>query len=315
MTMQLTKKQFESKQINKPDFISEMHRHHQLLFQYMDLLRDVDIQSIEITPTGILMTMKKSGIKIIVDRDDKRIVPIEALNFGDYEAEELTIVTTIVQNTMRPGYMILDIGANIGYYSMWLSKHFRNATIHAFEPIPKTFNYLERNLEINHTSGVTAHNFGLSDKDATFDFFYYKNGSGNASMANLSESEDAERVSCTVYTLDGFISQSGIAKIDFIKCDVEGAELMVVKGGLETLKRDRPVIFMEILRKWSAKFNYHPNDIINLLAEIGFHCYIILNGKIERFQLVDEQTVATNYFFVHKTLVYGALAALIHDVA
>lgn len=49
---------------------------------------------------------------------------------------------------------------------------------------------------------------------------------------------------------------------DFIKCDVEGAELLVLKGGEETLKSKKPVIFIELIRKWAQKFNYHPNEVI-----------------------------------------------------
>ena len=56
----------------------------------------------------------------------------------------------------------------------------------------------------------------------------------------------------------------------------------------------------EMLRKWSAKFNYHPNDIIQLFEEIGYECYVIAdNGMLKRFGYVNEETIETNYFFLH----------------
>ncbi len=88
--------------------------------------------------------------------------------------------------------------------------------------------------------------------------------------------------------------------VDFIKCDVEGSELFVYQGGLETLKKYKPVVFSEMLRKWSAKFGYHPNDIIALFKNIGYQCYVItVDNYLKEITEVTEETVETNYFFLH----------------
>lgn len=100
-------------------------------------------------------------------------------------------------------------------------------------------------------------------------------------------------------TLLEFIDENPV-KIDFIKCDVEGAELLVYQGGLETIKRDKPIIFTEMLRKWSAKFNYHPNQIIDLIAEIGYDCFTVCDHNLSRFSLMDDTTLETNFFFLHR---------------
>lgn len=55
-----------------------------------------------------------------------------------------------------------------------------------------------------------------------------------------------------------------------------------------------------MLRKWSNKFGYHPNDIINLFTKIGYQCYVINDKKLKLFTKVDENTIETNYFFLHK---------------
>jgi hypothetical protein len=102
-----------------------------------------------------------------------------------------------------------------------------------------------------------------------------------------------------VKRLDEFIDENPV-KIDFIKCDVEGAELLVYQGGLETIKRDNPIIFTEMLRKWSAKFNYHPNQIIDLMAEIGYDCFTVCDHNLSRFSLMDDTTLETNFFFLHR---------------
>jgi hypothetical protein len=103
---------------------------------------------------------------------------------------------------------------------------------------------------------------------------------------------------CQVRTLDSFTAETG-TRVDFIKCDVEGAELLVFQGGIETIRRDKPVVLSEILRKWSAKFNYDPNEIFALFREIGYQVYTAHGGKLVEFGLMDENTIPTNYFFLH----------------
>ena len=87
--------------------------------------------------------------------------------------------------------------------------------------------------------------------------------------------------------------------VDFIKCDVEGAELLVFKGGLNTIKRDKPIIFSEILRKWSAMFNYDPNEIFDLFKSEGYLAFTVNTNVLLPFCRMDESTVETNFFFLH----------------
>jgi hypothetical protein len=88
-------------------------------------------------------------------------------------------------------------------------------------------------------------------------------------------------------------------QVDFIKCDVEGAELFVFQGAIETLRDQKPVIFTEMLRKWAAKFNYHPNQIISLFTELGYQCYFSQENLLRKFSLMNDETEQTNFFFIH----------------
>ena len=117
---------------------------------------------------------------------------------------------------------------------------------------------------------------------------------------NVSERETVEQMNCRVERLDDF-ALSNQKSVDFIKCDVEGAELLVFKGALETLKKDKPIVFSEMLRKWSAKYDYHPNDIIELFSGFGYRCFTTNGrGKLKAFTQMTQETIETNYFFLHK---------------
>ena len=145
---------------------------------------------------------------------------------------------------------------------------------------------------------MKIYNHGFSNETAELTFYYYPSGSGNASSAKLADVEGVEEVKCRVQPLDAYMKEAGHG-VDFIKCDVEGAELFVFQGAAETLKKHQPVVFSEMLRKWSAKFNYHPNEIIKLFSGLGYCCYAERGGKLAEFLAMDENTIETNFYFLH----------------
>ena len=261
---------------------------------YSTYLKKTNIASIEITDDAVVMTSRDKGIKMICPLGDHRVAPIEALNFLDYE----TIDSAMIMKLVSPNDCVVDIGANMGWYSINIAKTFPSCKVHAFEPIPKTYAYLEKNIKLNQMGNIFPHHFGLSSESKDLTFYFYPEGSGNASSANLSERKDAELVTCHVKKLDDFVNINKL-HVDFIKCDVEGAELFVYQGAMMTLQRCKPVVFTEMLRKWAAKFNYHPNDIIDLFASLGYRCFYADNSILKELFVMTDETIYTNFFFLH----------------
>jgi len=298
-----TKAAYQAGMINKPHYIETMYQWHHCLFDYAEFIRGTDISNIEVADGAVVMTSRTTGIKILCNRDDRRVAPIEILNFDSYEQCDFNMIIKLVQGLCNSGREInfFDIGSNIGWYSLNIAKLFKNANVFAFEPIPTTFGCLRQNIELNRlSSNIISHNFGFSNCEQTVIFYYYPEGSGNASCANLAGRADAQKISGYVKQLDDFVSDNNLT-VDFIKCDVEGAELFVYQGGIESIKRDNPLIFTEMLRKWSAKFNYHPNEIIDLLTSLGYKCFTTKGQQqqLVEFFSMDENTVETNFFFLH----------------
>ncbi|KAA6336829.1 hypothetical protein EZS27_015044 [termite gut metagenome] len=200
---------------------------------------------------------------------------------------------------IKDGATVFDIGGNIGWYALHIAKRRPHSIVYTFEPIPWTFDYMKKNIQLNCFQNINVNNIGFSDKVGEFDFFYDPSISGNASLVNVADKKDIHIFKCKVDTLDQYVENKNL-KIDFIKCDVEGAELFVFKGGKNILEQQQPIVFTEMLRKWSAKFNYHPNDIIEFFRQLHYQPYTI-SGKnqLKEFNLVDENTLETNYFFLH----------------
>jgi FkbM family methyltransferase len=160
---------------------------------------------------------------------------------------------------------------------------------------------LIKNLKLNKLDTDRAYNIGLSDENKKVKFYFDIECAMASSMSNLREAKTTVTEESKIKRLDDIIdSMPRPDKLDFIKCEVEGAELLVFKGALETLKRYKPIVFSKILRKWSKNFGYHPNDIIKLFESIGYECYVICGDKLKKFAYVDENTVETNYPFFYK---------------
>jgi FkbM family methyltransferase len=293
--IQETQDQYTSGVIDKPTYIKCMYElHHNKLFNYAEYLTQTNVKKIEIEDDRVIMTSRDRGIRIACSPGDFRIAPIETLNFFDYEKSESDMVESLVSD----GDTFFDIGANIGWYSINIAVSRRATKVYCFEPIPKTYRSLSVNLELNAVPNVTANNFGFSSNAGEFPFYYYPEGSGNASSANLTNRSDVECVQCKVRTLDDYTAETG-TQVDFIKCDVEGAELLVFQGGIQTIKRDKPIVFSEILRKWSAKFNYNPNDIFRLFRDEGYQSFTVKENSLAKFFEMNESTIETNFFFLH----------------
>lgn len=290
-----TRNAFLGGQITKPEFIQAMYQeHHAKLFDYANYLKQTNIASIEITDDAVVMTSRDKGVKMICPLGDYRVAPIEALNFLDYETTDSAMIMRLVS----PNDCVIDIGANMGWYSVNIAKTYPSSKVHAFEPIPKTYSFLEQNIKLNQVSNIVPHPFGLSNERKDLTFYFYPEGSCNASSANLSERTDAELITCHVERLDDFVSAYKL-HVDFIKCDVEGAELFAFQGARETLQRDKPIVFTEMLRKWAAKFNYHPNEIITLFASLNYRCFYADGFTLKELAEMTNETVETNFFFLH----------------
>ena len=290
------KQDYFAKTITKADYLKKINDLHRVLSEYSDFISGTEIDSIIISKTGV--TYKTiEGNFFENDADDEHIPPKIAMNMNAYEKEELNMMDKLI--SLSNAKCILDIGTNIGWMSIHFLKKFTDSRVISFEPIPVTYDKLLKNFAINNLSAADVYNTALGDYTGTVEFSFYPEGSGGASLADNSGRDSVVKVAGKITKLDTFCAEKQIIP-DFIKCDVEGAELFVYRGGLEIISKSKPVIFSEMLRKWSASFNYHPNDIISLLAEKGYECFCIDNENIRQIAEVTDSTIETNFIFLHK---------------
>lgn len=295
-SLTILKQQYKRADLLKQDYIKKMFSIHKSLFEYTEFIRSTDINKIEINENEVIFTQKQNNLKWVADRIDMRSNPIEILNFDAYEQKEINMIFRLISD----GSVIFDIGANIGWYSLNIRNKIKNSFIYAFEPIRSNYDLIKKNIRLNNLNNIKVYNLGLSNKNDKIIFYYNPSKTGNTSIKNLSDSRNVIKIACNVKKMDDFVKKNNIKKIDFIKCDVEGAELLVFKGGKESLQKYKPIIFTEMLRKWAAKFDYHPNDIIAFLKNLGYLCFEIKNNRLCEFFVMDNKTLSTNFFFLHQ---------------
>jgi FkbM family methyltransferase len=197
------------------------------------------------------------------------------------------------------GDAVFDVGANIGWHALHLARLNPTGRVFAFEPIPDTFARLNTNIALNQATNVLALPFGLGERDESLRFFLDRSMPVGASAAKHGDAADLMEVTAQVRRLDDVAAELGVAPA-LLKIDVEGAELSVLRGSLECLRTNRPVIACELLRKWAKSFGYHPNDVIDLLNGLGYDAFTANGNRLIPFGRVTDDTTATNYFFLHR---------------
>lgn len=295
----------------KYKYTGEMFKTHKHLFEYPELIKNSAVEKIFINKDDVVFAINNKGSNILItcDKNDANSLPMSYLNFTEYENEESEMILKLI----KPHDVVFDIGANIGWYTINILIKRTGAIVYSFEPIPSSYKYLMKNLTLNKQKTDKVYDIGFSDENKRVKFYFDTKCAMASSMANLRKDKSTVAIECKVKRMDDFISSSlTLKKLDFIKCDVEGAELLVFKGALQTIKKYRPMVFSEMLRKWSAKFNYHPNEIISLFDNIGYRCFTSKNNRLTEFFKMDDRTIETNFFFLHSEKHKSKISSLLN---
>ncbi|GAA6130729.1 FkbM family methyltransferase [Halopseudomonas sabulinigri] len=293
----LVREKFKKGEIDKFQYAGHINDEHAGLFDYPQFLAGTDVAEIRITAQGVAVSSASHGIAMLLDNVDLHATPYTLLDFGSYEAVE----TQFLKSVFADGDVFLDIGANLGWYSLVLGRNCPSSRIFAFEPIPSTVEIMEKNIRLNHLENIQAVCMGVFNKVDELDFLFAPDVSGATSLKLTGQDRgrtSIQNVACQTTTIDVFCATHDIVP-SLLKIDVEGAELMVVEGAQETL-HSTPIILMELLRKWSKAFGYHPNDVFALLGNYGYQAWVFReDGRLEACPVVTEETVQTNYVFMH----------------
>jgi FkbM family methyltransferase len=295
----LARQKFMAGEMSKFEYARYINDQHVGLFDYPAFLAGTDVSGIQITADGVSVSSAAHGIAMLVDAVDLHATPYALLDFGSYDRDE----TAFLKSIFRVGDVFFDIGANLGWYSLVLGRSCPGAQIFAFEPIAVTVDMLKKNISLNRLQNIEVVSLGMFNKEDELTFLFAPDVSGATSLRLTGQSRGCtaiQEVLCKTTTLDIFCASTNTLPT-LLKIDVEGAELMVFQGAEKTLAHT-PIILVELLRKWSLEFGYHPNDVFELLAKYGYSAWMFAEdrpGVLVPCPSVSEETVQTNFIFMH----------------
>ena len=211
--------------------------------------------------------LKRRGVRMYKELNS---CPIEwDVASGAYEYWKVRLFTDLVTE----GMTILDIGANEGYYSMLFARLMHDkGRVLAFEPDPNNSHWLKKNISANGYQCIELHNYALSDREGETTFYP---GGGVGSLVHQSTDlallhEPRDPVTVRTRTLDNVLRDANIKNVDLMKIDVEGADLLVLKGAQHTLKTTNVRILMDIDVHGDER-----TELLELLRSCGFSLYRI----------------------------------------
>jgi FkbM family methyltransferase len=225
------------------------------------------------------------GAHLLIDSRDKAIGHY-LLCGKPYETQEVDLL----RKCLKPGGRFLDIGANIGYFTVLAAKHVgTGGEVVAFEPEPHNFKILKKNIELNDLTNVLIENYAAIDQKrkltlylSSYNFGDHRIFDGDDdSMENIGRRK--ERVDVQGVRLDDYLRVTHF-KPDFIKIDVQGAENSVLAGLTGTLAECEDIqLLLEIWPDGMRQFGTDPSEVLNLLAALG----------LQVFQLQSDGTLAS----------------------
>jgi FkbM family methyltransferase len=203
------------------------------------------------------------------------------LIYDGFETAEAAFVTRF----LRPGMTVLDVGAHHGLYTLLASKCVgRTGRVIAFEPSPRERRRLALHLRINRCGNVDVHPCALGDRAGSAHLFLVEGIHDWCNSLRLPNVEErTSRVTVEVRRLDHLLETIGWPRVDFIKLDVEGAELSVLKGAPQLLRGNvRPAILAEVQDVRTTPWGYAAREIVRFLADAGYGWFALADdGSLE----------------------------------
>ena len=202
---------------------------------------------------------------------------------GLYETD----VTNLFRAIVKEGMVVTDLGACIGYHTLLASRLVGpSGRVYAFEPNPRAYSYLLRNIEANGCGNVLAVQKAASDK------------TGAASLVRDPESYDrdwvsassgnADRIGVETITLDAFFTQEGWPSVGLVKMDIEGSEKAALEGMRELSQRNPHMqVIMEFNLDTLRRAGATPNALFAVLLELGFHNGHIIEQGMKPFPVAQ----------------------------
>ena len=210
----------------------------------------------------------KYGTKMYLDKSDS-VVSKDLAIYQEWEPNE----TKILQNIIKENMNVVDIGAHIGYYTILFSKWVgKKGKVFSFEPETDNFQLLKKNINANKANNVIALQKAISNQNEPKNLFLAEENKGDHQIIDLGENRTQTKIECVKLDLT-IVSEY---KIDVIKMDIQGAEMLAIEGMDKILDNNsKMTILLEFWPYGIKKSGFEPKNLFDKLEEKGFKVFLI----------------------------------------
>lgn len=225
-------------------------------------------------PKGVV-PVRVHDLTLYVDASDEFIAN-ELLAYGRYERE----VTEIFRRLLRPGMVVADIGAHIGYYALTSAGLVGpGGAVYAFEPDPHNFALLTANVDVNHAPNVVCVHKAVSSRSGRATLFLDRDNHGAHTLAQANiETAPNGLAEVETVSLDAFFGSLRGPRVGLVKMDVQGAEGWAIDGARELIEQHRPTILMEFWPGGLRRMGTDPGALLATLLGYGYSVRVVQDG-------------------------------------
>jgi FkbM family methyltransferase len=243
------------------------------------------------TSVETLEIQRVGEVKIFLNPDDRVMTPLIRMR-GVHEANE----THWFVRNVGPGDTVVDVGANVGYYTLLGSRLVgEEGRVYAFEPDPESFALLERNLRLNGCDNVVAEQKAVSNEPGHIQLYLAEQNRGDHRIFPASD-EERTSVEVEAVTLDDYFADLG--EVDFVKIDTQGAEAVILAGMKQLIGRSERLRMAVEFSPWHLReFGADPARLLADLEALGFRMYELGTGSapIGTFRQVAAPRLLSRY--------------------
>jgi FkbM family methyltransferase len=202
--------------------------------------------------------------------------------YRSFERDESELIASVT----REDAVCIDVGANVGYYTLLVASLAPRGHVHSFEPVPRNFHLLSTSVLLNGFDNVVLNCCAVGNKDGHTSFTVSKD-SAYSSFLDTQRRASETTITVPVTTLASYCQDRGLPRIDFMKVDVEGAEKLVLEGASGCLgdARLKPkVMLVELYEPMLRRYSTSIDEIVAYLRNAGYFPFICHRGRVIPFE-------------------------------
>ena len=214
---------------------------------------------------GSTRQLIRNGISYILDISD---TVDHFIYFGFVDTAFDRIMSYVKQDDV-----IFDVGANIGRFTLVFASLAKRGKIISYEPDPDSFSALKSNVEINKFANVKLINKALGDSQGNLNLFKVNPHNSGMNRIGLFDISEFDSIAISVDTLDKELEHLNLERLDIIKIDVEGFEHKILLGAENTIKRFRPILFIELVDENLTDNDSSPDEVITWIKNQNYELF------------------------------------------